>query len=245
MSCPLLLRCVNAKRPHMSSRRHAKMKFVGKIVVAALVVALAVILLYRFVNPPYSTLMVANALAGRTLKHKWVSLEKISPHLVSAVVTSEDGRFCSHRGVDWTEVEDAIERAEKRGDGPRGASTIPMQTVKNLFLWQSRSYIRKGIEIPLAYISSAIWPKRRMLEIYLNIAEWGPGVFGAQAAARHHFRSHASKLTRRQSAQLAAALPNPYVRNAGRPGPKTRALARRIENRIARAGAPLDCIYPK
>jgi monofunctional biosynthetic peptidoglycan transglycosylase len=229
----------------MSARRHTILKLLGKIFMAALVAGLAVILLYRFVNPPYSSLMVANALAGRTLKHRWVPLEKISKHLVSAVVTSEDGRFCIHKGVDWKEMENALKRAEKRGDGPRGASTIPMQTVKNLFLWQSRSYIRKGIEIPLAYVTSAIWPKRRMLEIYLNIAEWGPGVFGAQAAARHHFRASASKLTRRQSALLAAALPNPHVRNAGRPGPKTRSLARRIENRIARAGAPLDCIYPK
>jgi len=236
---------VQAKRSHMSARRQMILRILGRIIAAAMVAVFAVILLYRFVNPPYSSLMVANALAGRTLKHRWVPLKEISPYLVSAVVTSEDGRFCVHRGVDWKEMENALERAEKRGDSPRGASTIPMQTVKNLFLWQSRSYIRKGIEIPLAYIASALWPKQRMLEIYLNIAEWGPGVFGAQAAARHHFRSHAGKLTRRQSAQLAAALPNPHVRNAGRPGPKTRALARRIETRIARAGAPLDCIYPK
>ncbi|MHA1164183.1 MAG: monofunctional biosynthetic peptidoglycan transglycosylase [Alphaproteobacteria bacterium] len=228
----------------MSARSHAILKVLSKIIAAALVAVFAVILLYRFVNPPYSSLMVANALAGRTLKHRWVPLEKISPHLVSAVVTSEDARFCRHRGVDWGEMEDALERAEKTGHGPRGASTIPMQTVKNLFLWQSRSYIRKGIEIPLAYVASALWPKRRMLEIYLNIAEWGPGVFGAQAAARHHFRASAAKLTRRQAAQMAAALPNPWVRNAGRPGPKTRALARRMEKRLARGGAPLDCIYP-
>jgi monofunctional biosynthetic peptidoglycan transglycosylase len=228
----------------MSAPRHAILKFLGKIIVAALVAVFAVILLYRFVNPPYSSLMAANALAGRTLKHRWVPLEKISPYLVSAVVTSEDARFCSHRGVDWGEVEDALERAEKTGKGPRGASTIPMQTIKNLFLWQNRSYLRKGIEIPLAYVASALWPKRRMLEIYLNIAEWGPGVFGAQAAARHHFRASAAKLTLRQSTQMAAALPNPWVRNAGRPGPKTRALARRMEKRLARGGAPLDCIYP-
>ena len=229
----------------MSARRHVILNLLGKFAVAALVAMLAVILLLRFVNPPYSSLMVANALAGRTLKHRWVPLKEISPHLVSAVVSSEDARFCSHRGVDWTEMENALERSRKRGEGPRGASTIPMQSVKNLFLWQSRSYIRKGIEIPLAYVTSALWPKRRMLEIYLNIAEWGPGVFGAEAAARHHFRAGARKLTRRQSAQLAAALPNPHVRNAGRPGPKTRALAQRIEKRLARAGAPLHCIYPE
>jgi monofunctional biosynthetic peptidoglycan transglycosylase len=229
----------------MSSHRHVILPLLGKIALAAMVAVLAVILLYRFVNPPYSSLMLANVLAGQTLKHRWVLLKDISPHLVSAVVTSEDGRFCAHHGVDWKEMENALERAEKRGDGPRGASTIPMQTVKNLFLWQSRSYIRKGIEIPLAYVTSALWPKRRMIEIYLNIVEWGPGVFGAQAAARHHFRSSAAKLTRRQASQLTAALPNPHVRNAGRPGPKTRKLAQRIESRLSRAGAPLHCIYKK
>ena len=229
----------------MSTRGQAILKILGKFFLSAMVAVFAVILLYRFVNPVYSSLMVTNALAGRTLKHRWVPLEEISPNLVRTVVTSEDGRFCTHNGVDWLEMENAIGRAEKSGDGPRGASTIPMQTIKNLFLWQSRSYIRKGIEISLAYLSSALWSKRRMLEIYLNIVEWGPGVFGAQAAARHHFRTNASKLTRRQSAQLAAALPNPHVRNAGRPGPKTRALARRIENRVARSSAPLGCIYPK
>ena len=123
----------------------------------------------------------------------------------------------------------AIRRAEKRGEGPRGASTIPMQTAKNLFLWQDRSYLRKAIEIPLAYTMTVLWPKRRTVEIYLNIAEWAPNVFGAQAAARHHFARSASKITARQAAQLAAALPNPHVRNAGRPGPKTLKLARYIE----------------
>lgn len=226
----------------MSARRQPLLRLLARIGAIALIAVMAVIVLIRFVNPPYSSLMIANALAGRTLKHKWVSLENISPHLLRAVVTSEDARFCSHRGVDWNEVEDAVERAEKRGGWPRGASTIPMQTAKNLFLWQHRSYVRKAIEIPLAYVMSALWPKRRMLEVYLNIAEWGPGVFGIEAAARHHFRTTAAKLNRRQSAQLAAALPNPHVRNAGRPGPKTRALARQMEKRLKRAAAPLDCL---
>lgn len=228
----------------MPRRKRRLLRTAAKLCAVAVVAVLAVVVAYRYINPPYSTLMVANALAGRTLKHKWVKLEDISPYLVSAVVTSEDARFCRHWGVDWAEVEDAIEDAEETGRGPRGASTIPMQTVKNLFLWQSRSYFRKAIEIPLAYATSAIWPKPRMIEIYLNVAEWGPGVFGAQAAARHHFRSSAANLTRREAAQLAAALPNPHVRNAGRPGPKTRRLARKMEQRLKSGGAPLDCIYP-
>ena len=229
----------------MPSRRKTVVRLLARIGALVLAGVLALVLAYRFVNPPYSSLMVANALAGRTLKHRWVALQDISPHLVRAIVASEDARFCSHWGVDWNAVEDAIVRAEERRRGPRGASTIPMQTAKNLFLWQRRSYLRKAIEIPLAYVMSALWPKRRMLEIYLNVAEWGTGVFGIEAAARHHFRTSAAKLTLRQSAQLAAALPNPHVRSAGRPGPKTRALARRMEQKLKRGGAALDCIYPK
>ena len=229
----------------MASHRKTVVRLLARIGAFVLAAVLALILIIRFVNPPYSSLMIADALAGRTLKHRWVALQDISPHLVRAIVTFEDARFCSHWGVDWNAVEDAIERAGKRGAGPRGASTIAMQTAKNLFLWPRRSYVRKAIEIPLAYVMSALWPKRRMLEIYLNIAQWGSGVFGIEAAARHHFRTSAAKLTLRQSAQLAAALPNPHVRSAGRPGPKTRALARRMEQRLKQGGAPLDCIYAK
>lgn len=229
----------------MNTHRQAILRKLARLAAAIIAVLIAVILLYRFVNPPFSTLMLAKKVTGHSLKHEWVPLDQISRHLVRAVVTSEDARFCRHWGVDWTEVEDAIERAEETGEGPRGASTIPMQTVKNLFLWQSRSYVRKAIEIPLAYVTSLFWPKRRMIEIYLNIAEWGPGVFGAQAASRQHFRRSAAKLTRAQAAQLAAALPNPHVRNAGRPGPRTRALSRRIAARARKGGAPLGCIYPE
>jgi len=210
------------------------------LAVAAL---LAVILLLRFVNPPGSMLMVIRKLEGTTIRHKWVPLEKISPVLVKTVVTSEDAGFCRHWGVDWSAIDTAIAQAERRGGAPRGASTIPMQTAKNLFLWPQRSYVRKGVEIPLAYAMTAIWGKRRLIEIYLNIAEWGDGIFGVEAAARAHFRRPASALTARQAAQLAAALPNPHVRHAGRPGPRTRRLASHIERRVRRENTPLSCIY--
>lgn len=216
----------------------------GVFLAAAIVLPLSTILVLRFVDPPGSMLMLRRSLAGVTVRHQWVPLERISRNLSETVVTSEDSRFCAHKGVDWLAVEEAIDEAAERGDdAPRGASTIPMQTVKNLFLWQSRSYLRKAIEIPLAYAVSLIWPKRRVLEIYLNIAEWGPGVFGAEAAARYHFRRSAAKLTPRQSAQLAAALPNPHVRNAGRPGPRTRRLARHIERRVSREHVDMTCVY--
>jgi monofunctional glycosyltransferase len=115
---------------------------------------------------------------------------------------------------------------------PRGASTISMQVVKNLFLWPSKSYIRKAIEIPLTYLMELIWPKRRIMEVYLNIAEWGPGIFGVGAASKFHFDKAASRLNEREAAQLAVALPNPYSRDAGEPGPQTRRLAGDVQNRM-------------
>src|SRR5690606_8639913 len=124
-------------------------------------------------------------------------------------------RFCQHAGIDWTELRAVVEAADE--DGPsRGASTIPMQTAKNLFLWNGRSYIRKALELPVALYLDLIWSKRKMMENYLNIAEWGEGVFGAEAASRHYFGKSAKNLTRREAALLATALPNPLVRNPGK-----------------------------
>jgi len=210
-----------------------------------LVVPLALIVIYRFVDPPLSTLMLGRMATGGSVSQTWVPLGKISPHLVTAVVANEDSRFCMHWGVDWNAVEEAIDEAEEKGTHPRGASTIPMQVAKNLFLWPQRSYVRKAIEIPMAYTLNAVWPKRRMVEVYLNIAEWAPGVYGAEAAARHHFGKSSAAISKREAALLAAALPNPYVRHAGRAGPKTRRLARHIERRVAKSAPYFTCIAPR
>jgi monofunctional biosynthetic peptidoglycan transglycosylase len=159
---------------------------------------------------------------------------------VRAVIVSEDGRFCSHHGIDLDAIEDAIERS--KGGIPRGASTISMQVTKNLFLWSSRSYLRKIVELPLTLLMELWWPKARILEIYLNIAEWGPGIFGAEAAAQHHFRRPASGLTEREAALLAAALPNPIRRDAGDPGPRTVRKAVVIQSRVRAAGDVAGCV---
>ena len=151
--------------------------------------------------------MLGQRLTGTPITQRWVPLERISPNLAAAVISSEDGHFCRHHGVDWGELKEAIESA---GDGmARGGSTISMQVVKNLFLWPSRSYLRKAIEIPLAYAMEALWPKRRILEIYLNIAEWGPGIFGAEAAARYHFRKPALTAHPREAACWPSPCPTP------------------------------------
>ncbi len=206
---------------------------------AGLVLACAV--LYRWIDPPTSTLMLGQRLSGTAIDQRWVRLERISPSLIVAVTLSEDAQFCRHRGVDWGELKEVIETA---GDGPtvRGGSTITMQVVKNLFLWPSRSYLRKAIEIPLAYLVEILWSKRRILEIYLNVAEWGPGIFGAEAAARYHFRKPASQLNAREAALLAVSLPNPFERRAGKPGPGTQRLADNLLLRMRAASAAASCV---
>ncbi len=195
-----------------------------------LAVVLTLVVIYRFVAPPVSTLMLYERVTGQDVEQTWKPIEAISPNVVRAVLLSEDGRFCEHWGVDFDEMQNAIERA---GDGmPRGASTISMQVTKNLFLWSSKSYVRKAIEIPLTFVIEALWPKRRIMEIYLNIAEWGPGIYGVEAASRYHFNKPAARLNEREAAQLAVALPNPILRDAGDPGPRTQRLAGDILSRM-------------
>jgi len=197
--------------------------------------------LYKIANPPGSMLMASDALWGNEISHVWVPLEAISPNLIRAVIVSEDGKFCRHRGVDWQAIGYAIDQAGL--DGPRGASTISMQTVKNLFLWNSRSYVRKALEIPMTYAMELAWSKSRILEIYLNIAEWGPGVYGAEAAARHHFGKSAARLTADEAARLAAALPDPLGRDAGNPGHTTARLASRVR-RWMDGNPAVRCVLP-
>jgi monofunctional biosynthetic peptidoglycan transglycosylase len=208
------------------------------VAVALVVAVLALIVLYRWVDPPASTLMLGRSLAGTGIERQWVTLEGISPHLVKAVILSEDGGFCRHRGVDWTALGEAMETA-------RGGSTITMQVVKNLFLWPSRSYVRKAIEIALAFAVELLWPKRRILEIYLNIAEWGDGIFGAEAAAQLYFGKSAARLTRPEAALLAVALPNPAERDAASPSPVMSRLANRLMVRMAASRASLACVEAK
>lgn len=200
------------------------------------------ILLYRFVDPPVSALMLRNAVLGHDIRYEWVDFENISPNLPRAAVISEDSRFCIHWGVDWFAVGEVLEDIED-GEAPRGASTIPMQVAKNLFLWPEQNYIRKILEVPLAYFMSFVWPKQRIVEVYLNVAEWGPGIYGAEAASQYHFGKSAKSLNNWQASMLVAALPNPYKRIAGKPGPKTQALASRLRKRVARESTDAACIF--
>jgi monofunctional biosynthetic peptidoglycan transglycosylase len=199
------------------------------------VLVLVLIVVYRTVDPPRSTVMIGVALSGQSIDYEPVPLSSVSTYLLRAVVTSEDARFCRHGGVDWGALAEAIQDS-------RGGSTITMQVAKNLFLWPSRSYVRKAIEIPLALLIDFAWPKRRVLEVYLNIAEWGPGIFGAEAAAQYHFNKSASRLTQNEATLLAASLPNPIARDAGDPGRVTELLASRLRARMANSDAYVGCL---
>jgi len=214
-------------------------KVAGIVFCAWFSVALLLIAVFRFVNPPITSLMVLKWLGGAGLEQEWVPLESISPNLRRAVIVSEDGRFCRHWGIDFGEIAAALKRTSN--GVPRGASTITMQVAKNLFLWPAKSYVRKVLEVPLTYAIELMWPKRRILEVYLNIAEWGPGIFGAEAGARAHFSRSARRLNGRQAALLAVALPNPRTRNAGRPGSWTSRRATVIQRRAAHAQSAASC----
>jgi len=186
---------------------------------------------YRFNEPPGTLLMLERKMSGDVIIHPWVSLDDISPHLVTAVIAAEDTRFCLHNGIDFEAIDEAIEEAEN-GARLRGASTISQQTAKNAFLWNGRSWLRKGAEVWMTFVIETLWPKRRIMEMYLNIAEWGDGHFGAEAAAQKRFGKSAKDLTRREAALLAAVLPNPHKWRVDPPGPYVRGRASTLRSRM-------------
>ncbi|MGL4496161.1 MAG: monofunctional biosynthetic peptidoglycan transglycosylase [Beijerinckiaceae bacterium] len=195
------------------------------------------------VIPPVSTLMIGRWVTLQPVERRLVRLGDVSPSVPVAVLTAEDAKFCAHGGIDWDALQDIVEAAlEEEGEPVRGASTLTQQTVKNLFLWNGRSYIRKGLEIPLALWFDLVVPKRRQLEIYLNVAEWGDGVFGIEAAARKHFGKGARVLSAREAASLASALPSPRTRDPARPGGSHRLLFQRVLTRMGSQALDTSCL---
>ena len=196
----------------------------------AAIAVIALLLLPYLLTPlylvvrPVSTPMIWRYLTFQPVTRSWMPLDRIAPALPRTVIASEDARFCAHNGVDWRTLRELLHEMEDL-DGLRGGSTISQQTAKNLFLWSGRSYLRKALELPLAMWLDVVLGKQRVMEIYLNIAQWGPsGEFGADAGSRRAFGKPASALTGREAALLAAMLPNPRVRDARRPGPAVRRL---------------------
>ena len=200
------------RQPPRRRRRVGLWRRVRRAVLIALLAAIAVpvvlAVLYRAVPPPLTPLMVIRLFEGEGIRKQWTPLSRISPHLVKSVIGLEDSRFCIHGGIDWDSVSDAVSE-HLHGAPLRGASTISMQTAKNLFLWPEQHFLRKAIEAPMTYMIEAVLGKRRIIEIYLNIVEWGPGIYGAEAAAEAYFKRPASALTPWQAGLLASILPSP------------------------------------
>jgi len=190
------------------------------------------VIVHAVVPPPITLLMVTRLFEGEGLHVRWRSLGRISPDLVDAVIAAEDARFCEHNGFDFEAIQDAME-SNAEGGRIRGGSTISQQTAKNVFLWPGRSWVRKGLEAGYTALIETFWTKRRIIEVYLNVAEMGPGVYGAEAASRHWFGKSASELTRQEAARLAAILPNPREYRAANPGPYVRRRARAIQGNMA------------
>jgi monofunctional biosynthetic peptidoglycan transglycosylase len=221
---------------------------VSQVLRAAVIVVLVLLVLPYVIAPfyafgrPVSTVMLWRWLTGAPVQRNYMPLSRISPNLARAVIVAEDGRFCFHYGVDLAEIREAINEADDLEE-MRGGSTITQQLAKNLFLWQGRSYLRKALEFPLALWIDLVLSKKRILEIYLNVAEWGPaGRFGIEAGSRYAFGKSSHDLSRYQAALLAAVLPNPARRNARRPGPGLRRLAGIYVARANRAGAAVSCL---
>jgi monofunctional biosynthetic peptidoglycan transglycosylase len=213
-------------------------------VLAALLLPYVLVPLYGIFNP-VSTAMLWRWMTGARVERTFVPLERIAPVLSRTVIATEDAKFCTHRGIDWGELKAAFDDAEELSE-MRGASTITQQTVKNLFFWGGRSFVRKALEFPLAIWTDLVLSKRRILEIYLNVAQWGPGgQFGVEAGARRAFGKSARDLSAGEAAILAAVLPNPYRRNAQRPGPAVRRIAARAQARAARFGEIDACVRPR
>ena len=202
---------------------------------------IAAILVYRFVPPPVTLLMLVRLAEGEGLDRRWRPLAAISPQLPRAVIAAEDNRFCEHAGFDWPELRGQLDRA-LAGERARGASTLTMQVAKNVLLWPGRDPLRKLLEAALTPPLELAWGKRRIMEVYLNVAETGPGMYGAEAAARGHFGKPASELTRREAALIAAVLPNPRAWSPRRPTAYIRRRAATIERRMGQLGPLLDCV---
>lgn len=183
--------------------------FCRKLFPTLIIFQFVYIIALKWVNPPITLTQITSILKGNGLKRDYVGSESISSNAGLAVIASEDQLFADHNGFDWKSIQKAIEKNQKKKNRIVGASTISQQTAKNVFLWQQRSWIRKGMEVYFTFMIEWIWGKKRILEVYLNVSEMGKGIFGIEAAAQHYFKKPASQLTRTEAAMIASALPNP------------------------------------
>jgi monofunctional biosynthetic peptidoglycan transglycosylase len=243
-----------AKRPKSTIpqyKRRRKGSLVGRIVgwivkliLAFLIVSVLWVLAYRFVNPPITITMIGDLVAGRGAQKEWIPISRIDRDMVRAAIAAEDGKFCSHRGFDFEAIEDAMKR-NASGGRIRGGSTISQQTAKNTFLWQGGGYARKGVEAWFTFLIEQLWDKRRIMEVYLNLAETGIGTYGVNAGSQRYFGHDADAMSATEAARIAAILPLPKKRGAIAPKGFTRRYGNTIAARIGAVTRDgLDaCVY--
>ena len=235
------------KRPQAQRAARPRRRWLRRLALLVVLVTLMPVLLVgllRYVDPPTSAFMLAYRLdSGESADFRWTPLDKIAPSLAIAVVAAEDQRFPQHSGFDVEAIRDALEEA-RDGGRRRGASTLSQQVAKNLFLWETSSWPRKAAEAGFTVLIEALWPKRRILEMHLNLAEFGEGVYGAEAAAQRYFGKPASALNAVEAARLAVVLPSPRRYSAVRPGPQLQRRAAWVQRQVRQLGGPAylgDC----
>jgi monofunctional biosynthetic peptidoglycan transglycosylase len=218
--------------------------FLAVLVVVLVLVPLAAVVAYRFVPPPITILMIERMFEGHGLDRRWVPMSAMSPALPRAAIAAEDARFCTHHGFDFTAIEKAVSHNDQKPGRIRGGSTISQQTAKNVFLWPDRSWIRKGFEAYFTVLIELIWGKHRIMEVYLNTVEMGPGVYGVEAAAQKYFHVGANAVSAAQAARLIAILPSPLKWQVIDPGSYVRRRDRKIgaaEGTVERIGSA-ECV---
>lgn len=199
-------------------------RIAGALVLAAILLPIMHVLVHKWVPAPATYLAVERSLKGLPYEREWRSIDDISPNLVTAVIAAEDANFCRHNGFDFDAIERAMKHNDRRPRRVHGGSTITQQTAKNVFLWPGRGYVRKGVEAYYTVLMELIWGKRRIMEMYLNIVEWAPGVYGAEAGARHWYHKSAKALSPAEAARMAAILPRPLKRKPAAQGKRGRAI---------------------
>ena len=198
------------------------------------------VLLYRFVPPPMTSLMAIRFFEHRGMDYRWRPMSQISPTLADAAIASEDAHFCSHHGFDFTAMEKAMAHNDRRPGRVRGGSTISQQTAKNVFLWPGRTYVRKGLEAYFTVLIEALWGKKRIMEVYLNVVEMGPGLYGAEAASQVDFGHSAKRMSTSEATRLVAILPNPLKYNAVEPGKYVQRRAGKVAGQVGVVRADSD-----
>lgn len=230
-------------------RTHRPAGFLPKLLKALLraalwfvAVSVAWVLVYRFVDPPFTYLTVRDELKGANVQRDWTDLEDMTPSIAYAAIAAEDKNFCTHHGFDFAAIKQA-RRANAAGKPVRGASTISQQVAKNAFLWPQRSYLRKGLEAWFTVLIETLWSKRRIMEVYLNIAEWGPAIYGAEAASVHYFDKDSDRLTRTEAARLISILPSPLKWSPTHPSRRVSRKSRNVRKALGTVKSQYsDCL---